>query len=329
MTIRRGRLYAGVFVLALGGVTLAGAAEFLDRTAVASALGILAPATLLAFGAALVLRRTRASLPAGLAAAVVPGLLLGGALVAVPTMTVPCGAAGQSTAAVATRSGTFGAAATVDLHVACGELRATTQPGSDWRLDARDGLGRPTVLSADAGSLSLDAGHGARGWVSNRGRTDWSLALPTAPVLDVTTRVDTGKASLDLGDAAVRSLELTVDAADARVDLSGSPLDQATVTVNAGAARVALPDRAFRLQATADAGSIRLCVPPGLALRVRSQATLASVRYDGLVRQGDLWVASTSPSTLPGAPGSATAIADLSLDASVGSITITTLGGCQ
>ena len=72
MTVRRGLLYFGVFLVAAGGVTLLVAAGVLDEARVADALAWW-PLAVIAIGAGLVLRRTRAAVPGGVVAAAVPG----------------------------------------------------------------------------------------------------------------------------------------------------------------------------------------------------------------------------------------------------------------
>ncbi len=84
MTVRRGTLYAGVFLVAAGAVTLGTAVGVLDPTAVADTLEALWPLAVIAIGVGLVLRRSRAGLEAGILAALVPGLALGASIVALP-----------------------------------------------------------------------------------------------------------------------------------------------------------------------------------------------------------------------------------------------------
>lgn len=84
MTVRRGTLYTGVFLIATGAVTLGVAVEVLDPTAVANAVGTLWPLAVVVLGVGLVLRHSPAGLGAGILAALVPGLALGASIVALP-----------------------------------------------------------------------------------------------------------------------------------------------------------------------------------------------------------------------------------------------------
>ena len=134
MTVRRGSLYTGVFLLATGGVVLLAQAGAIDSEAVTRALSLW-PLAIIAIGIGLILRRTRIGLAGGMVAAAMPGLLFGGMIVAVPDLpdvagwSGPCGGASR-TEAVTERHGSFGAAARVDLSLACGELIVTSGAGS-------------------------------------------------------------------------------------------------------------------------------------------------------------------------------------------------------
>jgi hypothetical protein len=86
MTVRRGTLYMGVFLIAAGAVTLGAAVGVLDPTAATNAVETLWPLAVIALGVGLVMRRTRAALGAGVLAALVPGLALGASVVALPDL---------------------------------------------------------------------------------------------------------------------------------------------------------------------------------------------------------------------------------------------------
>jgi len=325
MTVRRGTLYLGVFLLAAGAVTLGVATGALDRTEVAGTLAALWPIAVIAIGAGLVLRRSRAALVAGVLAAAMPGLALGASFAAVPEIAVgiPCSDAANrpATAPAQTREGSFGSSAAVDLSLSCGELTVTAQPGSAWRLDTRDGANRRTDVSADAASLAATTNRATRGWNLHTGRADWDVVLPTGTTLDLRTELNAGRGRLDLAGTRLGAVDLEVNAGDLRMDLTGAVLDSIDVEVNAGSVAIDLPADSFTGDLATNAGSLALCVPDQLALRVRSTAALGSIDVDGLVRRGSAWET----------PGYDAAInkADLAIEASVGSVTINPEGGCK
>ncbi len=321
MTIRRGSLYAGVFLLAAGGVTLGVAAGVLDRAAVADTVGVLWPLAVIAIGAGLVLRRSPAALTGGIVAALLPGLALGASVVTVPHLSVPCTDGAAPLRAAETHDGSFGSAAAVNLSLSCGELSVDTQPGNSWRLAASDGDNRLTNVNAEDGRLTVGADRGSGRLRQHTGRVDWNVTLPTATTIDLVTELNAGRGRLDLGGARLGVLDLSVNSGETHVDLTGATLDHLALEVNAGSAGIVLPAASFDGDLAANAGSLEVCAPSDLGLRVRSTAALGSIHLNGLVRQDGAWVT----------PGydSAPFKANLAIEASVGSVTINPMGGCK
>jgi hypothetical protein len=322
MTVRRGPLYLGVFLLAAGTVTLLVVTGVVDPAAVASAMIVLWPLAVIAIGVGLVLRRSPAALPAGIVAAMLPGLAFGGSVTTIPSsMPVPCTDASAPVREAGTRSGELGPGAVVDLALSCGEIRITTQPGTGWSFDARECTNRTTNLTSYSDRLIATSDTELRAWKPNTGRVDWDVVLPTGSAIDLATAINAGSAQLDLADARLGDASLEANAGALEVDLTGAMLDRLDVAVNAGAATVTLPADSFEGDLVVNAGSIDACAPAGLGLRVQATAALGSTELNGLVRRGGAWETpdyATAPSK-----------ADLTLDASVGSITINPVGGCK
>ena len=321
MTVRRGSLYVGVFLVSAGAVTLAAAAGLVDPDAVAAAAGTLWPLAVIAIGIGLVLRRSPAALAAGVLAALIPGLALGASFVAAPALPVPCANDAAPVRAAEARTGSFGSAATVDLSLSCGEVTVTTQPGTAWRVDARDGDNRRTDVRSDAGRLAVDAGNHSRRWGLHAGQVAWDVVLPAGATMDLATELNAGRGVLTLAGARLGHLDLDVNAADLRVDLTGATLDRLDLELNAGSAGIVLPAASFEGGLETNAGSLEMCAPDQLGLRVRSTAALGSIDVDGLVQRGTAWETSdyaTAPFK-----------ADLAIEANVGSVTINPEGGCK
>ncbi len=91
MRSNRTFLYVGVFLVALGSVLVAANLGAFDTIAVVDALRLW-PVVLIAIGLGIALRRTGLSLPTGMLAAALPGLVLGGALAAAPRHVPVCDA---------------------------------------------------------------------------------------------------------------------------------------------------------------------------------------------------------------------------------------------
>ncbi len=321
MTVRRGLLYFGVFLVAAGGVTLLVSAGVLDEARVADAVAWW-PLAVIAIGAGLVLRHTRAAVPGGVIAAAVPGLMLGAMFVAVPEFPTPCTDGVTDGVTAINREGTFGTSAHVDIELSCGDLAVTTAPGTAWSLDGTNGRNRTADVSEATDELSISSSADRSRWGWNAGADDWDVTLPTGTSLDLDTEVNAGRGTLDLAGAHLDSFGLDLNAGAVTVDLARAALSRLDVTVNAGAATVHLPasgDLVGRLEA--NAGSAQVCIADGTELRLSSQASLGSVDTDGLVRVGD---ALKTPATT-----TVQAHADLAVTANVGSVTISSEGDCK
>ena len=324
MTVRRGLLYTGVFLLATGGVVLLAQAGAIDSEAVTRALSLW-PLAIIAIGIGLMVRRTRAGLAGGLIAAAMPGLLFGGMIVAVPDLSDfegwsgTCGGASR-TEPVTERHGSFGAAAKVDLSLACGELVLTTGDGSTWQFDAAKGRRDGAVVSDSTDRLSIRSADRPRSFSSLDRGEDWRLRLPTGTLLDLRAEISAGEARLDLAGARIGNLDLALNAGKARLDAAGATVSRLDVEVNAGAATVLLPGSDVTGALAVNAGSLKVCAPAGLGLHVRGEASLGSTTFNGLVRVGDAWE-SPDYATKP-------FHADLTVEANVGSVVINPEGGC-
>jgi hypothetical protein len=321
MTVRRGLLYVGVFLVAAGGVTLLVSAGVLDQARVADALAWW-PLAVIAIGAGLVLRRTPAAVPGGVVAAAVPGLMFGAMFVAVPALPTPCTDAVADGGTAIARQGSFGSSARVELELSCGDLAVTTAPGAAWSINGTNGHNRTAEVSStdDRLSISSSANRGRWGW--NAGPDDWDVMLPSGTQLDLDVDVNAGRGMVDLANARLGTFGLDLNAGAVTVDMAQATLDRLDVTVNAGAATLHLPaggDASGRIEA--NAGSIQVCISDGTAVRLTSQSALGSVDTEGLVRVGDVL---TTPATT-----TAQAHVDLTVEANVGSVTISPEGDCK
>ncbi len=322
MTISRGTLYAGVFLLAAGAVALANVAGMLEPAAVAGAVGALWPLAVIAVGVALLLRRSPAALVAGAVAAALPGLALAASVVAAPAAVhLPCSDPAAPAEQTRSHEGSFAGGAAVRLELDCGRLALATGPGTAWRVDTRGPRDRGTAVSADAGRLEVGSAAVVRGPGLGTGRVDWDVTLPTEPRLDLATVINAGRGQLALGGARLGNVDLEVNAGELGVDLAGASLERLDLGVNAGQAMVSLPAAEFSGAVEANAGSVQLCTPDGLGLRVTSSASLGSVQLGGLIKHDGAWET----------PGYATAPfkAELVIDASLGTVAINPQGGCR
>ncbi len=320
MSIDRGLLGWGVFLVVLGAVPLAVSLGWLPSDIPWWELW---PLILVGIGASILLRRSSFAPVGGLIVAATFGAMLGGALAGggFPVLNGGCLGGSSGTPFTAQTGSLPGSSATVRLEMGCGDLTATSASGSGWRISGTSDGGRvPTI---DATSTSLTARVPSSGNVFGA-RSTWNVALPTTPRIALTVSENAGSAHLALTGANLESLDLTVNAGDGRVDLTGTTLTSIAAKVNAGSARIQLPAASLSGQMTVNAGSIAFCVPDGVALRLQANDNItASYDYDGhgLVRTGNTW-------TSPGWATASTRI-DLTTTANAGSFALDPQGGCQ
>jgi hypothetical protein len=320
MRVNRRFLYWGVFFVAIGGVLVATQISGLDSASIVEALRLW-PLAIVAIGIGIVLRRTRFSLPAGMLAAAVPGLILGGGFALAPRIAADCGASGEPSA-VATREGTFDGPARISVTAGCGSLELTSAPGGAWRFDAGDTSARAPIINASARTLSINGG-GGFGWRRfGLDRDTWRLTLPTTAIEDLSVVMNAGESRIGLPGAQIGHLDVTTNAGRTIVDLSGASVASLSGSVNAGML-------SFRLPATTDvvasmevnAGALEVCVPSELGLRVRHTGALNGISVNGLHQTGADWQSPNYTST--------THRADLNVDVNVGDVEINPIGGCK
>ena len=332
MRVNRRFLYWGVFLVAIGAVLVAADLHVIDVAVIADALRLW-PLAFVAIGLGLVLRRTRFSLPGGMVAVAVPGLLLGAGFAVAPRIAVDCGA-GTVSSTVATHQGVFDGPAHITVTTGCGSLVVNTAPGAGWQLDAGSSNGRSPIIDASGRNLSIDAGS-QHGWhfffdsdgldsgsIFDRGRDTWNLTLPTSKIEDLSLTVNAGEGRIDLPDAQVGHLDLTTNAAKTTVDLTGTAVSSLSGTVNAGMLSFDLPAAAnVAGSMEVNAGALQVCAPSGLGLRVHHTGALSGIEANGRPQTGADW---QSPDY-----ASATYHADLNVNVNLGNVEIDPIGGCK
>jgi hypothetical protein len=320
MRVNRRFLNTGVFLLAIGGVLVAADLGALDTTALADALRLW-PLAIVAVGASLVLRRTQLNLPAGMLAAAVPGLVLGGAFAVVPRFAGDCGAPAQAATATA-QQGTFDGLASVSVTTGCGSLILTTGTGNEWRLDAANTAGRMPIVQSTARSLSIDSSVHA-GWdVFNAGRDTWNLTVPTSAMDRLGLTANLGRTHLDLPGAQIERLVLTANASEVVVDASAASISNLSASVNLGLLSLHPPnhvDLAGSLRIRG--GELEVCTPPGVGVRLSATGVPREVTVGGQNEAASTW---ESPDY-----ASAPHHTDLSVSVNFGVVKINPIGGCK
>jgi hypothetical protein len=319
MRVNRRFLYAGTFLLALGGVLVL--ADLGANAGVLTDLVRLWPLAIVALGAALVVRRTQFGLAGGMLAAALPGLVLGGAFTAIPRLPTDCASLAQATP-IASERGQFTGPATISLTTSCGLLEVDTAQGNGWTFEAASTLARQPVITSTADSLSIDTGAHDSWPPLDAGRSAWDLTVPTSDLDELLLVTYTGQSRINLAGADIARLELSANASDMNVDASGAAVATLSAVVNVGALSIDLPaesdlDGTIRL----GGGELKLCAPPELGLRVTSRGQPREVNAEGFETEASEWESDNYDS--------ATHHADLRVNANFGAVTINPIGGCK
>ena len=320
MRVNRRFLYWGIFLVAIGGVLVAADVGGLDSGSIADGLRLW-PVALVAIGVGIVARRTRFSLPGGMLAAAMPGLIIGGGLAIAPRIAVDCGANGTA-ATVAAHDGVFDGPARISVTTGCGTLDVATAPGSAWHFDDGGSTGRAAIVDATSRSLTIDGGRSNGLHLRGLGRDEWRLTLPMAPIDVLSLDVNAGQGRIGLPGATIGNLAITTNAAETTVDLSEAAVTTLSAAVNAG-------KLTFRLAPNADivgsmdvnAAELEVCVPSDLGVRVHHTGALSGLTVDGRQQPGVDW---QSPNYT-----SAAHRADLTVGVNLGNVAINPIGGCK
>ena len=322
MSINRKFLYAGLFLAAIGVVLVAADVTSPDRSVLLDVLRLW-PLALVAIGAALVLRRTRAGLTAGVLAALIPGLLLGSAFAAGPRFGAECVARDDGSGETTTEGATFVTAATVFLNTSCGRLNITTAPGSRWTLTARNTAGWVPVVSNESNGVSIESSQRYRDrFFGGSGFDAWDVTLPTSTLRVLSITANANAADVNLKDARIEAMGLTVNASSMTIDATEAAIAELNGVLNFGALSVILPASSNLTGSFAvSAGGLRVCAPPGLGLRVTARGVAGAIEVAGEHMSGSTW---ENPEY-----ASAAHRADLEIRSNFSGVEINPIGGCR
>lgn len=327
MRIHRPLAGWGVFFIVAGGVPLAVqmgliGPEVLDRW------WSFWPLILVGIGLGLVFTRTSLEILGGLLVSGTIGLLAAGVLTGgfgrigdLPSGV--CGPGGGGTAFTPT-SGSFESSAEVSVEIDCGTVEISTTDGADWTVEGVDDAGRGPLLKADGQTLDISPPDDSLGgFLGDRDR--WTVRLPTTSLLNVRLDINAGSVTADLQRARLGTVEVQLNAGQAIIDLGAvAQIEAIDVGLNAGSLALVLPTVSMTGSIEANAGSIRLCAPEGVALRLHTEDSVLSSQdfaAAGLIQVGDTWET----------PGYDTAVTRIELQtaANAGSFRLDPEEGCR
>lgn len=320
MRVNRRFLYAGVFLIAVGGVLVAADLGAVDSPRLTDTLRLW-PLAIIAVGLSLVLRGTRLSLPLGMLAVGVPGLVLGGALAIAPRFGVDCGAR-EAAPNVVTRQGVFEGGAIVSVTAGCGSIGVKTAPGNAWQLVAGNSEGHAPTIGSSARSLTIGQLDDEWWRFLEGGRETWDLTLPTSQIDNLSLTTTTSHGEVDLAGARIGRLGITANASDVVLDASTAEIAHLSAEVNVGSLAIQLPaDSDLGGTLELGGGRLRLCSSPGVGLRVTTTGSPRQVTVAGLHQSASDW---SSPDYV-----SAHRHTDLRIEAHFGNVEINPIGGCK
>ena len=327
MAIHRRFLYAGLFLVAVGGVLVAANITGVNEPWLREALRLW-PLVIIAIGLGIVVRRTRFSLPAGVLAAVAPGLLIGGTMVAGPRAGFECGHA-EAPARTFVREGEFGGAAyvsrsaSVSLSAACGSTTITASGGDGWSISAGSTDGREPEVNSDQRNLEIrSVGRGGRQLLLGDRREDWDVRIPTTPLAGLSLTAIGNTMDVALPGTSIDGVVIEADLSTLRLDATGAEIDELGVEVNFGSATILLPaTRQLVGNLEVNGGRLRLCQPLNTAMTVAfGNAEMGEVTVAGQRWTADVWSGGNVLSNNQ---------IDLTVDATFGSVEINPIGGCS
>ena len=325
MHVNRALLGWGVFFLVLGSVPLAVRYGLIDAAAFEAAWRLW-PLLLIGAGMGLVLARTRAAIVGGLVVAATAGLMVGGLVVnGVDELGggfASCGGGSNGTP-FADQRGTLGTAALVSLELDCGEVEVTGVDGAGWTLGGESPDGQPPVITDGEDGLTVESrARQGRFPLGGDGGNRWTVELPRDSRTSLDLSVNAGSAVGAFDGMRLDRVQVSVNAGSAALQLGNAvELGSLDASANAGSLSVTLPATSMTGSLSANAGSVELCVPDGVDLRILLEDNaLGSNNFAeaGMDPSGDAWVRE----------GDGTAMMNITASANLGSITLNPDDGC-
>ena len=325
MRVNRALLGWGVFFLVLGSVPLAVRYGVIDASTF-DTVWQLWPLLLIGAGLGLVLARTRAAIVGGLIVAATAGLMVGGFVVngmdGFGGGFASCGGGNNGTP-FADQRGTLGAEASVSLQLDCGHVEVGSVDGASWSLSGQSHDGQVPAITERPGQLSVEARAREGGIrLGGDGGNQWTVQLPRDTRTSLDLSVNAGSAVGVFDGMRLDRVQVSVNAGSATLDAgAATELSSLGASANAGSLAVTLPAVSMTGTLSANAGSLELCVPDGVDLRIRLEDNaLASNNFAeaGMEQVGDGWVLE----------GDGTATMNITASANLGSITLNPADGC-
>jgi LiaI-LiaF-like transmembrane region len=306
MRIDRGFFGWGVFFIALGAVPLAVDLGWVQADQVRD-LWRLWPLILVGIGVGVLLARSQLALVGTLIISLTFGLAIGGLVSGAGS--VPFVGCGSGEQAGGPTSGTLAGSATMDVNWACGGLTVFDQSGSGWQLSA-SGNAETAVTASDTNVTVRSAGSFR---LTALGERQLTVTLPTDPTIALHLKQGFGDGTITLRSAHLSDLEAKVSFGSGHVEARGATLTGLLdLSFDFGSGDVALPLGNYSGTVKSSFGSLTMCAPASLGVRVTASAGFGSSEFGpGFTEVNGAWQSSDY--------GSAQNRADLTVSTSFGS----------
>lgn len=320
MRVNRRLLYSGLFLIALGAVLVTARLVPVDTAQLELALRWW-PVAFIAVGLGIAVRRTPAAVPAGIAGALLPGLVLGGTFLVAPDPTHDCDIVVGDRSVGAT-IGDFTGPPTIILRSSCGSIAVRTAPGSGWRLESADAAGRaPRVVATETSLVVETTSFSDESDFFKGGRDELDLTVPAGQITSLDAEVGFGTADLDLSGAQIDRLALDSSGSTIELDASEATIAQLAGEIRFSYLSLRLPTSSdTHVALTAAASGVFVCAPSDLGVRIEVDKGATEVQIDEYSFFGGIW---TSPNYATAAHR-----ADIVIDGSFSNIELDLIGGC-
>ncbi|HMJ79741.1 MAG TPA: hypothetical protein VK592_01715 [Candidatus Dormibacteraeota bacterium] len=273
MRIDRGFFGWGVFFIALGAVPLAVDLGWVQADAVRE-LWRLWPLLLVGIGLGLLLARSQLALIGTLIISLTFGLAIGGLVSGAGAFpVVGCGSGEQ---AGGPSSGTLSGNATMNVDWACGGVTVRDQQGTGWQLSTTGGA--ETAVTASDTSVTVKSAGSFH--FTSPGDRQLTVLVPGGTVLGLQVHQGFGDGTVTLSSGTLSRFETKVSFGSGHVDASGANLSGLLdLSFDFGSGDVALPLGTYSGTVRSSFGSLNMCAPASLGVRISASAGFGSSNF--------------------------------------------------
>lgn len=281
----------GVFFLVFGGVLLAARQGAIPEELVERAWQLW-PVLLIGAGVSIVLDGRALGAVGGLVISATLGVMAAGLVAGGGFPLGRCGGDPAGSTAFPEQGGELASDSRVEIDFSCGDLTVESVDGSAWSLEGRSEGGAAPDVEQDGNELRLEPGSDRGFFGISEASPTWTVGLPTASRIDLDVGLNAGSGDVRLAGAVLEGVDVAVNAGSLRIDMRGvASVGGFSAAANAGQLIVWLPDVDAEGSVAANAGSIAICRPDGIGLRVVTQGAISSNDFAsrGLLQVGEAW----------------------------------------